>query len=56
MIRKVADVIAVRELDVKGDSEVAFAVVLLIGVVVAVAVVTDVRTRSDPALNAKFLY
>lgn len=42
MIRQIADVIAVWKLYVEGDSEVAFVMVLHVGVVVAVPVVADI--------------
>lgn len=48
MVGEVADVVGVRELDVEGDSEVAF-VGLLVGVVIAVAVVADIGACSHPA-------
>lgn len=48
VIGEVADVVCVRELDVEGDGEVAL-VALLVGVVIAVAVVANVRAGSHPA-------
>lgn len=49
MVSDIADVVGVRELDVEGDSQVAFVVTLLVRVVITVAIIANVGTYSYPS-------
>lgn len=48
MVRDVAYVVGVWKLDVKGHSQVALVMVLLVRIVVAVAIIADIRSSSYP--------
>lgn len=55
VVGEVDDVVSVWELDVEGDGEVALVVILLVRVVVAVAVVADVRAGAHPTYKYFFM-
>lgn len=48
MVSNVNDIVVVRKLDVESDGQVTLVVILLVGVVVAVAVVAYVCSRPYP--------
>lgn len=49
MIGEVAYVVGMREVYVKRNCQIAFVVIFLIGVMIAVAIVADIRTGSNPS-------